>query len=507
MTNCRKKTLIPTVIIFLSLFVMASLLFADFAKTEVKNPQQVGLQNPGPPSVNEIPAGHSATTSLITIGDFARTRIKNRQRVDLRNLGLSLVNEIPTNSSAITSLLAASNGKVYGGTSGEQAYLFMFDPGINKVRHLGKVKDQAGIHHALAEDKNGCIYIGTSKSILDEIKMHQYGPDHPSNPTEDLIDWRNVETDFEHSYPDHVRYEMNQSGAAIGYQYLDMILWNDIKNHFKDYPGGHLYRYNPKKSDRRVKLPDMECELEDLGIPVPKNSIYALTVSPEGDVIYGLTYPDGHFFIYDITGKKFKDMGEIDKDVTFHGPERHWRSLPRALICDDSGRVYTSSTDGALVYYCPHSEKILSTGLAIPSDRYHAHISIDYAVVEYFAKDSSGLIYGGSSDGYLFSFNPNKTELINLGKLRVPRRLRCLAVGKDGKVYMIAGERMTSRPCQFYSYNPQNGGFQDLGLLIADRSPHYRWRGYQFDCMTTGNDGTIFIGESEYRSHLFIYIP
>jgi len=439
-------------------------------------------------------------------------KIKHSHRTDLRNLGYPLINEIPANSSAITSLITTRDGRIYGGTSGiyegEDAYFFIFDLVINKVRHLGKIKDQAGIHHAIAEDKDGYIYIGTGKSIFEDFEMHKWGPGHPSNPTEDLINWEKVEVDSQFSsYSDGVRYQWKLSGGDMGYQYIDLILWNDIKNHFKDYPGGHLYRYNPRESNHKVKLPDMECELEDLGIPVAGNSIYALTINPEGDVIYGVTYPDGHFFLYDIESKKLKDISPIDKEVTFHGPERHWRSLPRALICDDSGRVYTSGNDGVLVYYCPKSNKIVSTELEIPGDYYPAHPYTDYAVVEYFAKDDSGLIYGGSSDGYLFSFDPEEMQLVNLGKPRQSRRLRCLTVGKDGKVYLMAGERLTSRPCKFYCYDPQTGGFEDLMILTVDRSPYYSWRGFQFDSMTIGIDGTIYLGESDRRSHLFIYMP
>jgi hypothetical protein len=71
----------------------------------------------------------------------------------------------------------------------------------------------------------------------------------------------------------------------------------------------------------------------------------------------------------------------------------------------------------------------------------------------------------------------------------------------------MAGERSTTKPCQFYLYDPQLSRFETLGLLIADRSPYYYWRGQQFDCMTTGLDGTIYFGESERKSHLFLYIP
>jgi hypothetical protein len=260
-------------------------------------------------------------------------------------------------------------------------------------------------------------------------------------------------------------------------------------------------------SNSKVKLPEMQCDLEDLGIAVAHNGIYALTSNLKGDQIYGLTYPDGHFFIYDLTAKKFTDLGPVDEKIVFHGPERYWRSLPRALVCDDSGRVFLSGTGGIIQYYDPILKKLVSTDMKIPGDYYYAMIYRDYAVVECFSKDASGIIYGGTSDGYLFTLDPVSMRITNLGKVRASRRLRCLTVGKNGKVYLMAGERSASRACQFYSYDPHQGGFEDLGLLIVDRSPYYYWRGQQFDAMTTGKNGTIYIGESERRSHLFIYIP
>ena len=420
-----------------------------------------------------------AIASLITIfsffspaeilgQDWAKTNIKETQRVDIRDLGYPNVNEIPPNSSAISSLITARDGKIYGATSGEQSYLFVFDPAINKVRHLGKIADQQSVHHSLLEGADGCIYIGTGKDIFKEIEISR--------------DQLNIET-------------------------VDKSLWKDIKKYYNDYKGGHLYKYNPVASNEKVKLPGMKSEIEDLGIPFPGNSVYALTVNHTGDQVYGITYPDGQFFTFNIKTKNFTLVGELDKKIVFHGPERYWRSLSRALICDDSGRVYMSGTDGIINYYDPILKKIVSTQLKIPGDYYYNQFFQDYAVIEYFAKSANGLIYGGTSDGYLFSLDTYSMKIINLGKPRASRRLRCLTVGLDGIVYMIAGERSASKPCQFYSFDPKSGGFQDLGLLIADRSPYYYWRGLQFDSMTTGKDGTIFLGESERRSHLFLYIP
>jgi len=411
----------------------------------------------------------SFSSTSLPAQDWAKPVIKELHRVDLRDLGYPEINCIPENSSAITSLITASTGKIYGGTSGEEAYLFMFDPVINKVRHLGKISGQESIHHSMVEGKDSCIYIGTGKDMFKEITLSKGGIDE--------------------KVP------------------IDKSLWQDIQNYYKVYEGGHLYRYNPKKSNNRVKLPEMDCELEDLGIPLTHNSVYALTINAEGSEIYGLTYPDGHFFIYSVNHRKYTDLGTIDNKIIFHGPERYWRSLPRALVCDDSGRVFMSGTDGRIKFYDPAVSKIVSTELKIPGDLYYTQFFDDYAVAEYFAKSPSRLIYGGTSDGHLFSMDPDSMKIVNLGKVRSSRRLRCLTIGNNGKVYFMAGERSASKPCQFYCYNPHSGGFEDLGLLIADRSPYYYWRGQQFDSMTTGKDGTIYLGESERRSHVFLYIP
>jgi hypothetical protein len=399
--------------------------------------------------------------------DWAKSNIRELQRADLRDLGYPFVNEIPENSSAITSLVTAWNGKIYGGTTGDEAYLFMFDPVINKVRHLGKITGQESIHHSIVEGKDSCIYFGTGMNMFEEITLSK----------------GDLDTE------------------------LDRILWQDIKNHFKDYQGGHLFRYNPKMSNNKVKLQQMSCDMEDLGIPLPQNSIYALTANPQKDEIYGLTYPDGHFFIYSLDAKKFSDLGSVDDRIDFHGPERYWRSLPRALICDKSGRVFMSGTGGLIRYYCPIAKRIITTEVKVPGDYFYIQFYSDYSVVDYFAKDKSGLIYGGTCDGYLFSLATDSMKLTNLGKVRASRRLRCLTVGNDGKVYLMAGERSATRPCQFYCYDPRKGGFEDLGMLIVDRSPYYYWRGQQFDSMVTGKDGTLYLGESERRSHLFLYIP
>jgi len=95
--------------------------------------------------------------------------------------------------------------------------------------------------------------------------------------------------------------------------------------------------------------------------------------------------------------------------------------------------------------------------------------------------------------------------MVNLGKPLDQMRIRALTAGLDGKIFGIAGER--SDICHFFYFDPVTGGFTDLGIINVDRTPYYLWMGKQFDAMATGLDGTIFIGESERKSHLFIFYP
>jgi hypothetical protein len=44
-------------------------------------------------------------------------------------------------------------------------------------------------------------------------------------------------------------------------------------------------------------------------------------------------------------------------------------------------------------------------------------------------------------------------------------------------------------------------------VLGVDRSPYYAKIAYQFDAMTVAPDGSVFIGESDRRAKLFIFIP
>jgi hypothetical protein len=389
-------------------------------------------------------------------------------RLDFRDLGYPAATEIPAASSPVAALLSHSNGRIYGATTGKQSHLFSYDFLTNKVYPLGKIPGAEGVHHSIAEGKDGLIYIGSGRNQLELLALTG---------------------------------EIPHGRRMIEYQ-----LWNDIKSHYTDFDGGHLFIYNPAEGDGRVYLPEDTAGVTDLGIPVKGNSIYAMTLDCDRNKIYGISYPDAVFFEYDIAAGTFRQYGEWLKKKAYSGPERSWRSVPRSLVCTRDGRVYSSGNDGLMHYFDTETGKIVRTGMRIPGEYWETQNYDGYPVAEQFVAQDSCTIYGSSSDGFIFKMTPAEDKLAVLGKPRVERRVRAMTLGKDGQLYMICGEK--DNVCRMFSYDTQNGeGFLDYGVLGVDRSPYYAKIAYQFDAMCTGQDGTIFIGESDHRAKLFFYVP
>lgn len=391
-------------------------------------------------------------------------------RLDYRDLGYPTQNLIPSDNSGITALLAHSNGLVYGATSGRtQSYLFLYNKFINKVRPLGRIAAAAGVHHALVEGRDGEIWIGTGLNVLAPVALTKDFP--------------------------------------VEFDGIVLQLWKDITAPYAGFAGGHLYRYNPKAGDVKRYTNDDECPVEDLGIPVARNSIYALVANADRSKLYGLTYPDAHFFEFDVASRRTRDLGEFLAQRVYGGPERTWRSVPRALHCDpQTGAVYTSGDNGWIVRYTPGAEKLELTHMRLPGEYWEGGSSSDYPVVECFDTDAAGRVYAGTSDGFLLRLDLANDRAAVLGKARDLRRMRAMKVANDGRLYLISGER--ERVCRLHTYDlAGDRGFEDLGVLAVDRSPYYAHRAYQLDAMAIGSDGTVFCGESDRGGKLFLYVP
>jgi sugar lactone lactonase YvrE len=365
--------------------------------------------------------------------------VVSQVRIDARDLGYPPVDVIPSDESAIRALTVGPDGKVYGATGGKRSHLFVLDPAHGYVQPLGFLPGVTTAHHALVVSKSGDVYIGGSNGVDTQGKGHE------------------------------------------------------------GYGGGHLLRYTPHKDDERPIRVDVPCDVTDLGIAVPGEGVYALGVSRFWDVIYGLSYPNGQFFSYDIARSKFTIHGKVAEHAIPGEKFEKDKNIGRALLVAANGWVLTSGESGALFVYDPNGLRKLPLSAPTVLGRE------PYNRVDAWAEDSQGMIYGGTSDGYLFRLDMKSMRLDNLGKPLNQYRIRGLAFARNGMLYGVGGD--DDEMARLFSYDPSNGAYQMLGMIDVNRRPYYSWQAYVIDAMAVGADGTVYLGQSERSSKLYLYYP
>ncbi len=268
---------------------------------------------------------------------------------------------------------------------------------------------------------------------------------------------------------------------------------------------GHLIRISVNEKGN--------LSVEDVGVPVKGEGIFSLLCNAEGTMLYGITIPSGIFFSYNIENKQTKvydDIVPTEKSLKILvaefalSPEDY---LGKSLICDEKGLIYGSLPVNKLFCFDPQKETFEILDAELPEvwgRRTLGH-------VESWAKDKDGTLYGGNSgDGQLFALDPVSRKITNLGKPIMMNRLRGLTFGKNGKLYGIAGA--LPGYAHLFSYDAENGGFQDLGnpefrMAAPGIEQGIQWRGFQLGSIAASKDGKyIVMGEDEALSQLLIFM-
>jgi outer membrane protein assembly factor BamB len=266
-------------------------------------------------------------------------------------------------------------------------------------------------------------------------------------------------------------------------------------------PGGHLFKYTPRREDEqplRIKEP---CEVTDLGPAVKGESILALEIDRPAGVIYGLTFPNAHFFKFTIATGTSTDASVVARRAPGGEKFETTKMVSRMLALDLKGNVYASGENGFLFKFDKDEGTLEKLPLQAPSIPGRE----PWTRVDAFLVDPSGLIFGGTSDGYLFRFDPENMTISNLGKPLLQYRIDGLARASNGKLYGVGGDE--DDMARLFSYDPQNAAYQILGFVDVNRRPYYAWQAHVIQAMAVGLDGTIYIGESERISKLYLFYP
>jgi hypothetical protein len=217
---------------------------------------------------------------------------------------------------------------------------------------------------------------------------------------------------------------------------------------YKAYRGGHLLSYNLKTK-----------KFEDLGIGPNKEGIITMNMDPVRGLIYGLSWPTGIFFRYDVATGKMDDLGPVTGKGE-DGMGEDFRVVCRSLaINPDDGAVYMTTAEGDI--------KCLKLGATAVETIEGENMKKEYfGTYDIFTSGSMAYnwrqvfwytpekkIYGvHGNSGYLFRFDPSVTRIDVLERLTsIPSKLTGMGdqfsygylgfkLGPDGRtIYYLTG--------------------------------------------------------------------
>ncbi len=362
-------------------------------------------------------------------------------RIDLRDLGYPPIDVIPPDDSEIRALAVASDGAIFGATSGRKSHLFVLYPQHGYVQPLGVLPAITTVHRSLIVSADGDVYIGGSIGV-------------------------------------------DNNGAG-----------------YEKYAGGHLLRYSHRTDENTAIRIGQPLEVADLGVAVAGEGIYSLAIDRANGVIYGLSYPNGHFFSYSIHDKRFVQHGAVASRPIPGEKFENEKALGRAIVVDNDGVVFTSGEEGRFFRFSPKTAKLEQLDILIPGVPGREV----YNRVDAWAKAGDGTLLGGSSDGYLFRLDPKSLQVEDLGKPLNQYRIRGLAFGPNEKLYGVGGD--DDEMARLFSYDPTRGTYKVLGMIDVNHRPYYAWQAYVIDSVVSGLDGTIYMGQAERKSKLYVYYP
>ena len=266
-------------------------------------------------------------------------------------------------------------------------------------------------------------------------------------------------------------------------------------------PDGSLLKFSPHDEYEKPIQIERPLTVTNLGKPVAGEGIAAMTIDRRANVIYGLTAPGAHFFEYSIANGKATDVGVVAEKIPFGEKFEKDKMMSRMLVVEEQGMVFASGENGSFFRFDPKMQKLEKLSIQAPAVPGRE----PWTRVDAFVLDPSGLIYGGTSDGYLFRLDPIHLTVTNLGKALSQYRVDGLVLSPEGQLYGVGGG--PDDMARLFSYTPSSGAYDVLGFVDVNRRPYYTWQAYSICAMACGLDDTIYIGEDERISRLYLFYP
>jgi hypothetical protein len=266
---------------------------------------------------------------------------------------------------------SASDGKIYYVLCSQlidvAGQMYSFDPESGAIEHLGDLTEICGEKDikVVAQGKSHVNFVEMNDKLYFATHLGYYS----------IIDG------------------MEKTGVPTG--------------DYKAYRGGHLLSYDMKTK-----------KFEDLGIGPNKEGIITMNMDPVRGIIYGLSWPTGIFFRYDVASKKMDDLGPITGKGE-DGMGENFRVVCRSLaINPEDGAVYMTTSEGDIKCLKPGASSVETVeGENMKKDYFGTYDiftsgSMAYNWRQVFWYGPEKKIYGvHGNSGYLFRFDPSISRL------------------------------------------------------------------------------------------------
>jgi len=381
-----------------------------------------------------------------------------------------LFNVLPVNESFVTSMVRReSDDLIIGSTCGKkQICLFSFNHTNSQVKMLDSFDALWWDEPCVALGPKGDIYLA-SRRAYDKQFVFERLRERPHTPEK--------------------------------FRRRDSVPPPNLMN--ENVNGMPIMHYSPEgRLQAEIMLPDT----------LSKDGVGALVVCADGTMLCGLSAPGGQLFTISLETGKSRAYGDVVRI-----PERHHkRWISRSLMVGDDGRVYFAGyyaemkdrnelgeddAMGFILALDPQTGEIDELDVRLPAVIGRRR----FASIDASVKLNDGSFLGGTSDGYIFQFNPRDRAVECFGKPLRQQNICGLAKGADGLVYGVGGEP-AGLP-RLFAFDPAERRMY-LGTSPSGNPPELSNQSFgDIGAAVSTSDGTLICGERERRGFLLIYRP